>query len=90
VGEDGTVRVLFATAELTPVAAVGGLAQAAAGLVAELRRCGVDVTVVMPDYGGIELAGEVVVVGRELDEAVEAALAAPYPDPASVLEHVGG
>jgi starch synthase len=52
------VRVLFATAELAPIAAVGGLAQAAAGLVAELRRLDVDVMVVMPDYGGIELADE--------------------------------
>jgi starch synthase len=50
------VRVLFATAELAPIAAVGGLAQAAAGLVGELRRQGVDVDVVMPDYGGIELS----------------------------------
>ena len=41
---------------LAPIATVGGLAQAAAGLVAELRRQGVDVDVVMPDYGGIELA----------------------------------
>jgi starch synthase len=55
---DGGVRVLFATAELAPIAAVGGLAQAAAGLGAELRRQGVDVTIVMPDYGGIELAEE--------------------------------
>jgi starch synthase len=53
------VRVLFATAEMSPIASVGGLAQAAAGLVAELRRRGVDVDVVMPDYGGIELADSV-------------------------------
>jgi starch synthase len=53
------VRVLFATAELAPIAAVGGLAQAASGLTAELRRQGVDVTVVMPDYGGVELADTV-------------------------------
>lgn len=52
------MRVLFATAELAPVAVVGGLAQAAAGLTAELRRQGIDVDVVMPDYTGIELAGE--------------------------------
>ena len=50
--------MLFATAELAPIAAVGGLAQAAGGLVAELRRQGVDVDLVMPDYGGIELADE--------------------------------
>lgn len=50
------VRVLFATTELAPVAAVGGLAQAAAGLTAELRRRGdVDVEVVLPDYGAIDL-----------------------------------
>jgi len=52
------VRVLLATAELAPVAAVGGLAQAAAGLVRELRRQGLDVEVALPDYGGVRLEGE--------------------------------
>ena len=52
------MRVLFATGELTPVAAVGGLAQAAAGLVRELRRQGVQVEAVLPDYGGVELHRE--------------------------------
>jgi starch synthase len=52
------MRVLFATAELSPVATVGGLAAAAAGLVAELRRSGVEVDLVMPDYGGISLVDE--------------------------------
>jgi starch synthase len=52
------MRVLFATAELTPLAVVGGLAHAAAGLTAELRRAGVEVDVVLPDYGGVELADE--------------------------------
>ena len=52
------MRVVFATAELAPVATVGGLAFAAAGLGAELRRQGVDVEFVMPDYGGVELIGE--------------------------------
>ncbi len=59
-----TVRVVFATAELAPVATVGGLASAAAGLGAELRRLGVEVDLVMPDYGGIELADESII---ELD-----------------------
>jgi starch synthase len=58
------VRVLFATAELTPLAAVGGLAQAARGLVRELRAQGVDVEVALPDYSRLELAGEEVL---ELD-----------------------
>jgi len=52
------MRVLFATAELAPVAAVGGLAQAASGLVSELRSQGVDVEVALPDYDGVSLAGE--------------------------------
>lgn len=54
------MRVVFATAEMAPIVAVGGLAQASAGLVAELRRQGVDVTVILPDYGGIELDDETV------------------------------
>ena len=49
------MKVLFATSELSPVASVGGLAVAAAGLVRALRNAGVEVTVVLPDYGGAEL-----------------------------------
>ncbi len=52
------MRLLFATAELTPVAAVGGLAQAAAGLAHELGSQGLDVEVVLPDYAGVELDGQ--------------------------------
>ncbi len=44
-------RVLFATAELSPMVAVGGLALATSGLVKELSAQGSDVTVVLPDYG---------------------------------------
>jgi len=52
------VRVVFASAELTPIASVGGLAAAAAGLGAELRRAGIDLDYVIPDYGTERLAGE--------------------------------
>jgi starch synthase len=52
------MRIVFATAELSPVATVGGLAAAAAGLGAELRRRGVDVELVLPDYGNIALEQE--------------------------------
>jgi starch synthase len=62
VRQTAAVRVVFVTAELSPVATVGGLAAAAAGLAAELRRQGVDLELVMPDYGGIEL--EAVTVRR--------------------------
>lgn len=55
---DGGVRVVFATAELSPVVTVGGLAAAAAGLVGALRRSGVEVDLLLPDYGGIELSDE--------------------------------
>ena len=49
------MHVLFATTELAPVAQVGGLAVAASGLVRALRDMGVEVTVVLPDYGGAAL-----------------------------------
>ena len=52
------MRVVYATAELSPVATVGGLAAAAAGLGAELRRLGVDLEMVMPDYGDVTLIDE--------------------------------
>ncbi len=49
------MRVLFATAELAPLARVGGLAEAAAGLARELQRLGVQLTIALPDYGDLEL-----------------------------------
>ena len=52
------VRVLFATAELSPIARVGGLAEASAGLVRALRNAGLDVEVLVPDYGNIALDDE--------------------------------
>ena len=55
------MKVLFASAEFAPLARVGGLAAAAAGLVAELRRQGVDVHVVVPDYFATPLLDESVV-----------------------------
>ena len=53
-----TMQVLFATAEMAPVARVGGMGLATAGLVKQLRADGVDVTVVLPDYGDAELIEE--------------------------------
>ena len=82
---DGTVgrlagmRVVFATAELSPVATVGGLAAAAAGLGAELRRAGVDLELVMPDYGDVALVDETTIeldvpgVGRRGERPARAA-----------------
>lgn len=52
------MNVLFATAELAPVVKVGGLGDASAGLVKALRRIGVEVDVVMPDYGGLPFRQE--------------------------------
>lgn len=51
----GSLRVLFATAEYAPLVKVGGLGEASSGLVSGLRAQGVDVDLVMPDYGTIEL-----------------------------------
>jgi starch synthase len=52
------MRVLFATAELSPLARVGGLAEASAGLARALRELDVSVDVVLPDYGDVELTDE--------------------------------
>jgi starch synthase len=53
------MKILFATAELAPLARVGGLAEAASGLVAALRAAGMTVDIVLPDYDpGIELVKE--------------------------------
>lgn len=53
------MRVLFATAEYAPLARVGGLAEAAAGLVRALRADGVEVEVVVPDYFATPLCDEI-------------------------------
>jgi starch synthase len=55
------MRVLITAAELAPVTNVGGLGEAVAGLVHELRATGVHVDVVIPDHapGRVALAGEV-------------------------------
>ena len=45
------MRILFATAELAPRVKVGGLADFSAGLVGALRSKGLDVEIVLPDYG---------------------------------------
>ena len=53
------LHVLFATAELAPLARVGGLAEASSGLVRQLRADGaVAVEVALPDYSGATLTGE--------------------------------
>lgn len=44
------MKVLFASAELAPLVRVGGLAEAASGLVRALRAQGADVELVLPDY----------------------------------------
>lgn len=49
------VRILFATAELAPLVKVGGLADASAGLVGALRAKGIEVDIVLPDYGELPL-----------------------------------
>jgi len=52
------MKVLFASAEAAPIARVGGLAEASAGLIRALRHTAVDLAVVLPDYGDVELANE--------------------------------
>lgn len=54
-------RLLFATAELTPLVSAGGLAEAAAGLSGALGALGVDITTALPDYHRFHLEDERVV-----------------------------
>lgn len=54
------MRILFAAAELSPLARVGGLGEATAGLVSALRAAGETVEVVLPDYGNVVLSDETV------------------------------
>jgi ADP-glucose type glycogen/starch synthase len=49
------LKVLVATAELSPFAKSGGVADVAAALSKELRRLGHDVRVVLPRYGQIDI-----------------------------------
>ena len=55
------MHIVFATAELSPVATVGGLAAAAAGLVRELRALGHRVDLLLPDYGEVRLDGQQII-----------------------------
>jgi starch synthase len=52
------LKVLFASAELSPLVRSGGLGEAAAGLVVALRKAGVTVDLVLPDYSGVAMESE--------------------------------
>ena len=51
---DRELNILFVTAEATPFAKVGGLADVAGALPRELRKLGHDARVMMPCYRMIE------------------------------------
>lgn len=82
------MKILFATAELAPVARVGGLAEAASGLVRALRAAGVDVQVVLPDYDDVDLADETRVEIRLADWAGTARIRTGRHDDAGELSLV--
>ncbi len=57
-GSAGELRVVVATAELSPLARTGGLGDAVAGLSRALQRAGIDVMVAMPRYPDLADIGE--------------------------------
>lgn len=60
VNEGANLKIVFGSAEAAPIARVGGLAEAAAGLIRSLRsHHNVELIVVLPDYGGVVLENEV-------------------------------
>lgn len=61
VGPPDDFRLLFATAELTPLVSAGGLAEAAAGLSGALGALGLDITTALPDYHRFLLDDETVI-----------------------------
>lgn len=52
---DPAPRVVFLSAEVAPLAKVGGLGDVAGSLPVALQRAGIDMMVVMPRYGSIDL-----------------------------------
>lgn len=52
------MKILFASAELSPLARVGGLAEATSGLVRAIRQTDVEILPVLPDYVGTSLDDE--------------------------------
>ena len=52
------MKIYFAAAEAAPHVKVGGLGDAAAGLVAALSRLGAEVRLILPDYGGLDFREE--------------------------------
>lgn len=70
------LRILMITAEYTPLAKTGGLADMVAGLSSQLAASGHEVRVVIPRYRGIEPAGNA------------AALATPHPFAADLVSPV--
>jgi starch synthase len=66
------MKVMLASAEFFPLTKVGGLGVAVAGLVDELRRQGIEVDVVLPDYAGAPIEDETVEVLRVAEFAAPA------------------
>lgn len=91
------LRILHVTAEMTPLASTGGLAEVASALPKALRKRGHDVRVVMPAYAGIraawrgEPAGLVAgnVSGRREHGQWRAATAPDGGTPVYLVEHDG-
>jgi len=72
------LKILLASAEISPLAKVGGLADVAGALPKALFNLGIDIRLVMPKYGSIDtdkfpakrIADNIVVPFRDVDEKI--------------------
>lgn len=78
------MRVLFATAEMSPLAKTGGLADVSAALPLALAECGVDIRTILPAYpsalDSVIAKGSAIALGPMLGLDDVALIAAKTPD----------
>lgn len=61
------LKVLFVASEVVPFAKTGGLADVAGSLPIALEEMGIDVSIIMPKYSSVKIAGDRTKIGRNVN-----------------------